>query len=184
MKYLILLALLSFNSLAEDKWSFELDLTQVEIEHAWRGPDNYAQFDGSLSGVGVTSWHDSGFGARLSYLQGKDLSTEGKYEGITIQLKYIAGLELLYKHRLTESLWVYGGIGTYLIPLPMDYEGIDPDGHDANDSDNDEGWLVGAQWDVNERWSVGWKFTHYSRIKSSPYDEWTKGHSLNITYKF
>lgn len=172
---------LSFNTMAESKWEFEFDLTTVQLEHAWRGPNNYAQFEESISGIGLTGWHKSGFGTRIGYLEGKDLTTEGKYSDVTLSLGYIASWELLYRKEVFDGLFLIGGIGTHIIPIP-NLASSDP--HHSTDYDNDEGYILGLQWTVNDKMSVGWRFTHYSRITVSPYDEWTKGHSFNITYKF
>ena len=180
---LLVLLVLATHATAEDTYIFELDATVVDLEHAWRGPDNYAQFTETLHGAGITVWDKSNFGLRVAYLDGKDMNTAGRYSGITVKLKYIASLELLYKYQVTDKLRAVIGVGTNLIPLPMYWDGIDPSSHAATDADNDEGYIVGVSYRLNDDISLGWRFTHYSRIKGGVYDEWTKGHSLNITYE-
>ena len=52
------------------------------------------------------------------------------------------------------------------------------------DYDNDEGYFIGAEYEVYKNISIGYRFNMYSRIKSSKYDEWTKGHGIYLAYKF
>ncbi len=185
MQYLLLiLTLLSFRSVAEEpRYLHEFDVTAIDFEHAWRGKDNYAQYEATLYGIGYSIWRNN-FGLRVGYIKGKDLYTEGRFEHVTVKLKYVVSFEALYKYDITEQFRLAVGIGTHLIPVPQYYEGIDPDGHFANDADNDEGYILGLQWEPVEDVLVGWRFTHYSRITVAPYDEWTKGHSVSITYRF
>ena len=182
MKYLILLIML-FSTQVLAEWNNEFDYTQVAMEHAWRGPNNKADFNEKLEGIGITAWHDSNFGVRLGYLKGKSLHTEGRYSFITMNMKHIISLELLYKYEIIDDLNLILGVGTHLIPVPMYWDGIDPTSHAATDADNDEGYIIGLQKCVDSL-CIGWRFTHYSRIKSNVYDEWTKGHSLNVAYRF
>ena len=182
MRYLILLVIFSGSLMASD-YSLELDAGHNKIEHAWRGPNNYAQFEADLNSIGLTAWRDN-VGLRLAYIKGDDMNTLGIYEQITIKLKHIISLELLYKYQITNNIRVYAGIGANLIPVPMHWDGIDPTSHAATDADNDEGYLIGAQYRVSNKLSVGWRFTHYSRIKEAPYDEWIKGHGIYLSYKF
>lgn len=162
---------------------YELDSTIVALEYAWRGDNNYAHFNDTLYGVGATAWWDN-IGVRLGYLEGKPLYTKGKFKSITVNLDYVLSLELLYKYELYDRLILYGGIGTHIIPVPMYWKGIDPNSHAANDSDNDEGYILGIKYHLLDSMSIGWRFTHYSRIKEEFNDEWIKGHSLNIHYMF
>ncbi|MFT5709311.1 MAG: hypothetical protein ACI9ES_003619 [Oceanospirillaceae bacterium] len=183
MKLLIITMMLLLSSQAmATQYSIEIDVSKNEIEHAWRGPNNYAHFELKGVGVGVTVWQDN-IGVRLAYVDGGNINTAGRYEHITINLKYIASLELLYKYQITNDLRIYAGISTSLIPVPMSWDGIDPKSHEATDSDNDEGYTIGMQHNLNKGLSIGWRFNHYSRIKSSPHDEWIKGHSIYLSYK-
>lgn len=178
---------------ADDNWDFELDLTAASIEHGWRGPNGYnqkAQFDEEIYGLGFTTWHKSNFGVRLGYLKGAVLTTSGKYDYVQINMKHIASFEILYRYYITDNLTARVGIGTHNIPVPQRYEGLDPTSHPYNDADNDEGWNVGLQYQLSDGFSVGWRFTHYSRINRSGddwekgQDEFIKGHSLNMSFTF
>ena len=169
-------------SLSVTAAEYELDVTQVKLEHAWRGPNNVADFNDTVYGVGLTTWHNN-TGLRLGYIKGKDLNTSGRYSRITIKLKHILSAELLYKYDI-DNLRLYGGIGWHWIPVPMYWEGIAPNSHAATDADNDHGYILGFQYKMSKHLSVGYRFTHYSRIKIRPYDEWTKGNSFNLTYIF
>lgn len=187
LRALLLLLLMSPLTAKPDSFTYEVDVTAVSVEHAWRGDKgerDYAQFEDVVYGFGVASWHKSGFGGRVGYLKGTTLYTEGRYDYLQINMKHIISFELMYRYYVTEDLKAIVGVGTHLIPVPQYYEGIDPQSHMANDTDNDEGWLVGLQYEINKDFSIGWRFNHYSRIKTSQYDEWIKGHSLNLTYRF
>lgn len=159
----------------------ELDITHARVEHAWRGERNYAQFTSPLYGLGLTYWFDNGFGVRGAYAEGREMHTDGRFKDFTIDLKYIASLELLYRYEVVDGLFLVGGVGTHVIPLPIWNGKID---YRRNDYDNDEGYILGIQYRLNDNFSVGWRFTHYSRVKSDLYDEWTKGHSINLTYRW
>ncbi len=189
----VMAILLSYSAQGGDNWEFEVDITGASIEHGWRGPRGFndkAQFDENIYGVGATAWHKSNFGVRLGYLKGAVLTTDGYYDHVQINMKHIASIELLYKYQVTENLQARLGIGSHSIPVPQRYEGLDPDSHHYNDSDNDEGWNIGLQYKLSDGFSVGWRFTHYSRINRNNddwdrgYDEFIKGHSLNMAFHF
>lgn len=193
MKYLLITLMLFCGSVSADNWDFELDITGADIEHGWRGPAGFehkAQFEEKIYGFGFTTWHKSNFGVRLGYLKGAVLTTEGAYDYVQVNMKHIASLELLYRYYITEDLQARVGIGTHAIPVPQRYEGLDPTSHPYNDSDNDEGWNVGLQYQLSDAFSVGWRFTHYSRISRNEltwekgHDELIKGHSLNMAFTF
>lgn len=168
-------------------YEFELDVTTVHLEHAWRAPEEYrdATFIDTVCGIGGTVWRGP-WGFRTAYLEGTLLNTTeaGYYDHITINLDHIISFELLYRYHITSDLRLIAGIGTHLIPVPQYYEGIDPTSHAATDADNDEGYILGLQYKITDNASIGWRFTHYSRITDHGWDEWTKGHSINITYHF
>jgi len=176
MKYLcLIIALFSFSAAATE---YELDFNYTNFEHAWRGENNYAQFNAGLYGMGVTAWHRSNFGIRAGYIHGTDLNTKGIYRNITLSLGYIASFELLYRYEFYKNFHAIVGIGTYIIPIPN--LGSDSE-HHRTDYDNDEGYVLGLQYKVNKHLSIGWRFTRFQKIKRQ---EWTTGHSLNITYIF
>ena len=177
---LVLITLLPFTTSAVE---YQFDVGYSQVEHAWRGEDKYAQFTDTLNGVGLTAWYGN-IGIRGGYIKGKDLNTAGRFKSITIRLKHIISLEVLCRYQVTDYLSVMAGIGTYKIPLPQYWKGINPKSHAATDADDDEGYILGAQIDLDGNWGMGWRFTHYSRIKSNTFDEWTKGHSLYVSYKF
>lgn len=181
----LLVGLLLSSSLYATEYEYEIDVTSVGLEHAWRPPEDFkdATFNDVVFGLGATVWRDE-WGIRVAYYDGKPLHTDGYYEYVTINLEHIISFELLYRYHITSDLRLVAGIGTHLIPVPQYFEGIDPDSHMANDADNDEGYILGLQYKINDDMSIGWRFTHYSRIRSNGWDEWIKGHSVYITYHF
>lgn len=177
MKALILLLALSFNVVSSE---FEIDINHTKLEHAWRGV-SVADYSADLKGVGFTWWDNSDFGVRLSHSFGEKMYTKGRYESYVINLKRITSLELLYRHELLNNFYLIGGISFSKIPVPI--TSIE-ENYYKNDSDNDEGWLVGFQYKITKNLSWGYRFSEKSRIKVGVNDEWIRGHSLNIAYPF
>ena len=177
MKYLFLLFMFSSSVFAE----YQIDIGQYNVEHAWRGPNNYAQFEKQMTGIGITKWDSSGLGVRVGYIHGGEVTTNGRYSSIILDLKYIASLELLYREEVHSDLWVVVGIGTNVMPIP-NITSSDP--HHSTDYDNDEGYLFEIQYKLIDELSVAWRFTHTSRIKGEVNDEWTKHHSIKLVYTF
>lgn len=183
MKLLLLLVLLSTNSLAKsilNPVEYQVAIQTTQIEHAWRGPDNVATYTSATKGISITAWNKQNFGLRIAYDKGEVMTTVGRYENVLVDLKFIGSLELSYRYYILNDAYIFGGIGTYRIPLPMTNI---KSGYFRNDSDDDEGYHVGITT-KHDSWSVSYRFTQYSRIKSNPYDEWTRGHSINIGYSF
>ena len=176
MKYLFVL-LLSFNIYASE---YEIDTNYTKLEHSWRGI-SVADYTASLKGIGFTWWDNSNFGVRLSHSFDAKMYTKGRYQSFVIDLKGITSLELLYRYEILNNLYLIGGISTNKMPVPI--TSIEEDYY-RNDSDDDEGYIVGVQYKLNKHYSIGYRFSQTSRIKKDLSDEWTRGHSINFTVTF
>ena len=178
MKYLFLLFMFSGSAFAE----YQIDIGRYNVEHAWRGNGHYAQFENQFTGVGFTKWLDNGLGARFGYIHGGEVNTLGRYSSVTLNLKYIASLELLYREEVFNNFYLIAGISTNVMPIPNE-NSTHP--HHSTDYDNDEGYLLEAQYRIISNLSLAWRFSHTSRIEDGGgNDEWTKHHSLKIVYTF
>ena len=171
-----MLLLLSFNAIASE---YQFDIGYSQVEHAWRGPNNVATFKPVMKSIGFTSIYDNGFAYRFGYGELNHVGTTGRYSHYTLEMDYIASLEIMYRYSV-NNLTVFGGIGTYIIPASVRAT----NGYYDKDYDNDEGYFLGAEYSIYNKISLGYKFNMYSRIKNNPYDEWTKGHSIYLAYKF
>lgn len=145
----------------------ELDIGITEVEHAWRGINNYADYDSQLKSIGLTLWHENNFGIRFAHGTGSTMTTQGRYKDYYIELPNISSLELLYKVELTDRARVFGGIGTNLIPLPT-YK--DVRGSVRADRDDDEGYILGLSYNVLSNLRLIYRFTEYSLVKSAKYE--------------
>ncbi|MBL4588292.1 hypothetical protein JKY79_03025 [Candidatus Babeliales bacterium] len=171
---LLLLILLLFTGGVNAE--YEIDVGYSHIKHAWRGPDNIATFQYDMPSIGITWWRGR-IGIRGSYADGGLSGTDGRYKLLEVDMKYIAGLELLYKYQITDDLRLILGVGTYLIPVNVYYL----DGTlERKDRDDDEGFNIRVDYSITEHWSISYKFSEYSRIKSDLYDEWIRGHSAQL----
>lgn len=178
MKYLLLLIFIS-TQVFGDEWQF--DVSHNNVEYVWiaAGTDN-AHFDRAMVGVGITKWFDSGLGARLAYAKGGEVQTKGRYEGWILDMRYISSFEIMYRKEIFRDFSVYIGIGTYQIPLPI----WNPEtGYFKDDRDDDEGWLIGFTYMINDNVGASYRFTKYSRINNN-IDEWTSGYSSQLFYRF
>ena len=160
---------------------YGVDVGVYRTEHAWRGVDNYAQFDMRSVGVGFSVQFEGGLYSRFGLVSGDKLTTKGRYTDVVLNLKYIASFELAYRMKLAKSSYLLVGLGTNVMPIPNI---TSTDEHHSSDYDNDEGYLIELQYEVTRNISIAWRFTHTSRIKSNKYDEWTKYHALKIIYMF
>lgn len=176
MKYILFL-LLSMQVSASE---YQFDFGRGKVQHAWRGPDNRATFNPIIDFTGLTYISDSGFAVRAGYGVVNDSTTSGRFSDLKLKIGYVASLELMYRYSV-NNLTLYSGIGTYRIPTPLESRTSDLK---VQDSDNDEGYFVGAEYEVYTNVSLGYKFNMLSRIKSDPYDEWTRSHSLYFAFKF
>lgn len=177
IKYLILF--ISFSAISSE---YELDVSHNYVDHAWRGRD-VANYSANLKGLGLTYWHNSNFGLRVSHLFGEKMYTKGMYKHIYIDLKSITSIHLQYRIFVNDDLMLLSGFGTSVIPVPA-YR-VSDDALVKKDYDNDEGYFFGVQYKLNKKTSISWRFTHYSRIKKTNIsDEWLKAHSFNLSYIF
>lgn len=181
MKVLILLTLISLNISADD---YELDFNYTQVKHYWKakGADT-ANFNKDMVGIGLTKWWKSGLGIRAAYQKGGDSQTTGTYAGWTLNMGSITSLELAYRYKFNDRFNVYSGVGNYLIPYPI----YNPQGLLAKDDEDDgDGWFYGATYMFSKDLGIGYRFTKYSTIKirEKQLDEWTKGHGLQLIYRF
>lgn len=182
MRLLLILLLLSASSLANDilqPVEYQLGVHSTKIEHTWRGEQNVANYDATTKSISITAWNKHNFGVRVAYEKGEVMTTIGRYENVLVDLKFIGSLEVAYRFFVSDDAYIFGGIGTYRIPLPMTTV---KSGYFRNDSD-DEGYHLGVTTRHGD-WSIAYRFTQYSRIKSKLYDEWTRGHSIHVSYSF
>lgn len=177
MKWLILLLAFPFLSFADE---YQFDISTTKLEHGWRGV-SVAQFEAKLTGIGLTYWHDTGFGIRAGYIFGGKLHTKGRYESYIINLKRIASIELLYRYEIIDRLYFIAGIRTSKIHLPI--TSIKEDYY-RNESDDDEGWGAKLEYRVYKNISIGAGFDHFSKIKSKGNNEWIKGCTFYIAGTF
>tara|TARA_R110002096_G_scaffold231296_1_gene420980 strand:- start:53 stop:658 length:606 start_codon:yes stop_codon:yes gene_type:complete len=170
------------------KWQLDVGMTQVE--HTWDdshiegfAPNAIALYEPEMFHVGLIAWHKSNFGVRIAhgFMNKANEVTGGTYKRVSVLFESITSFELMYKYHIFNSTYMYGGIGTYLIPSNHYYEGIDPDSHAANDTDDDEGYFIGINQSLGKSLGIDYRYTHYSQIGDY---ESTKGVTVSITYKF
>ncbi|NQY89320.1 MAG: outer membrane beta-barrel protein [Colwellia sp.] len=177
IKALLLLILLSLNVSSSE---YQIDLGYSKVEHSWRGPDNYAKYETGMESLGLTYITDIGIAFRAGYGVLSDSKTKGKYEDLVLEMNYIFSLELTYRYSF-DLVTVYAGIGKYTIPTSVSATSSDYYDHDY---DNDEGYLIGIEYMIDEDVSIGYRYNMMSRITSDPYDEWTKSHGIYLSYRF
>jgi len=177
IKALLLLILLSLNVSSSE---YQIDLGYSQVEHAWRGPSNYANYETGMESLGLTYITDIGVAFRVGYGVLSDSKTKGKYDYLVLEMNYILSLELTYRYSF-EQITVYAGIGKYTIPTSVRATSSDIYIHDY---DNDEGYLIGIEYMIDENVGVGYRFNMMSRITSAPFDEWTKSQGIYLFYRF
>lgn len=182
MKYLLLVLVLVLFSCDLFADEIELDLSMTEMQHSWRGPNNVGDFEGKMLSYGVTYWKDNGLGLRVAVGDAGFLeSTGGKYSNLHIKMDKLVSVEILYRFYISNKCYLFGGVGQYYIPASaysLDGNYVD------RDRDDDNGVFVGAGCKISDHSSLSYRITEYSRVTSSPYDEWTRGHGLHVAYIF
>lgn len=162
---------------------FELDAGYTSVEHSWDDSGGYAVFNTELYSVGVTAWHSSNFGVRIAhgFMDEARENSGGHYKNIAIDFEGITSFELMYKYSPSEKTHVFVGIGTYLTPTDaLSYQ----TGERVlikKDRDDDEGYFFGINHQVFKNLGIQARYTHYSQIGSN---EYIKGYSLHLTYRF
>jgi len=167
---------------------YEMDINYSDINHSWRttGEDK-ARFDNTMIGVGGTAWLSDNWGFRVAHMEGGKVNPDegyGQYSGWTLDQKSITSFEIIYKHRFfSDDLSIYGGVGHYEIPVPIyNAAGLLV----KNDRDDDEGYFLGLNYSITDKWGIGGRFTMYSVIEDSEISlkEYTKGVSVSLNYSF
>ena len=180
MRYLFILLL--FFAVSTNAIDYEIDVNSNNVEYVWIGSgSDSAKFNREMYGVGVTALFNDNLGLRLGYMKGGEATTTGRYAGYIVDMRSITSFELIYKERLWDNISVFCGIGSYLIPVPIRSE---EENYFRADRDDDEGYFYGLSFRLYNNISINYRFTKYSTIKDKNLDEWIKGNSIQLTYKF
>lgn len=157
--------------------NFNLDVGITDIDHHWEGDGiRHTHYKTTNKSFGITAWHPSNFGLRVAYGQGNKVQATGYYNNLSIDFESITSFEVLYRYQLTEDFTAFIGAGQYLIPLPL----YSDDKLIRNDSDDDHGFLIGITYNMNDKFSISYRYTHYSQIDK----EYLRGNGLHLEYKF
>lgn len=176
IKYILLL--FAFNVSASE---YQLNVGQSEFEHAWRGPQNIANFKFYADTVGLSYVHDSSIGVSVAYSRAKNHGvTSGKYSDLNLLMTNIVSLELFYRFKIGD-LYISPGLSTNYIDASVKSKTTNYYSHDRDD---DEGYFLSLDYSFSESFLFRYKFSSHSRIKKAPYDEWTRSHGLMIVYRF
>ena len=168
---------------------YQIDVGYTQVQHQWIDSHAKAQYQPDMISIGFTAWFNETIGVRVAYgkMQRAFEVTGGGYSQVALDFKGINSLELVYKFQVTDSVYVFGGIGTYTIPMNHKYYDTDMENVIGGrvDSDDDEGGFGGIHYSFNKTWGVEYRYTSYSRIDGGDYhDEYTEGHSVQLTFKF
>jgi hypothetical protein len=178
-KLLILLAL--FAAYKANSTEYQIDINSNKVDYGWYANDSdNARFLRGMHGIGVTAFFDDNFGFRVGYMKGGEAGTSGRYSSYTVDMRSITSFEVIYRKPVSDSVSIFGGIGTYLIPVPLTSE---EEGYYKNDRDDDEGYFFGITTRLNENLLLNYRYTKYSTIRVRGSDEWIKGNSLQLVYE-
>lgn len=183
MKKLLAMAIILFSIdvVADSDIKYQFDLNSNQINHGWYTNDiDEAKYLNTMTGVGVSAFHYSGFGLRLGYMKGDEAQTTGRYKTYIVDMKHIISFEAIYKKEVLNNVELFAGFGTYLIPLPITSE---EEGYYRNDSDDDEGYFYGVSLRLYKDFLINYRYTKYSTVRSNGSDEWTKGNSVQLVYE-
>jgi len=170
-----------------NKFEYQLDAGHSKIEHAWRGPSNVGTFRPALNSAGLTAWYKKliwggRLGVRFAHGASNKAVGDGRYTDIMLDLKSVTSFEVMYRRYIYKRVYAFVGFGTYIMPMP--HYKISDTNYYIEDSDDDEGYFMGLGYQFNPKVGLEYRFTQYSRIQGSVYDEWTRSHGLHLTYRF
>ena len=166
-----------------DELLFEIDAGYSLIRHSWSDTNGKTLYKSNMKEIGASIDYN-GFGLRIGYgeLDGLSEDTNGAYPNVAIDFEHIWSFELLYTSYINDKWRIYGGIGSYLLPVDHYYRKGDEWVFGKNDEDNDEGIFFGVKYSLTEDISVNLKVTQYSWIQD--WKEYTRGASIGLSYRF
>lgn len=173
--------LLPLSSYAGD---WEINAGHSKIQHSWTDDQGTTRYLPEMWSVGINHYWDNGWGVGYMYGELDETSdSAGAYPLVNIDFTHIHGFEVSYRKQLTDHLTVFGGVGTYLIP--MDHIWYDENGKvvgGKEDRDDDEGYFFGVDIKMYKDLHLRYKYSHYSDIDE--WKEYIRGHGVYVVYKF